>query len=125
MADPTASLGPVLTGPGAPLAFHLMAKPTGAICNLDCDYCFFLSKEMLYPGSRFRMADDLLETYVRQLIEAHAYAPVVEIAWQGGEPTLMGVEFFRRSVELASRYLRPGQRAAYTIQTNGTKLDEG
>src|SRR5438105_9888350 len=110
---------------GAPPAFHLLAKPTGAVCNLDCDYCFFLSKEMLYPGSRFRMADDLLETYVRQLIEAHAYAPVVEIAWQGGEPTLMGVEFFRRSVELASRYLRPGQRAAYTIQTNGTKLDEG
>src|SRR5438477_3277799 len=108
----------------APPAFHLLAKPTGAVCNLDCDYCFFLSKEMLYPGSRFRMADDLLETYVRQLIEAHAYAPVVEIAWQGGEPTLMGVEFFRRSVELASRYLRPGQRAAYTIQTNGTKLDE-
>ena len=45
----------------APPAFHLLAKPTGAICNLDCSYCFFLSKEMLYPGSRFRMADDLLE----------------------------------------------------------------
>src|SRR5437763_13952932 len=106
----------------APPAFHLLAKPTGAVCNLDCNYCFFLSKEMLYPGSRFRMADDLLETYVRQLIEAHAHALVVEIAWQGGEPTLMGVEFFRRSVELTSRDLRPGQRAAYTIQTHGTKL---
>ena len=56
----------------APPAFHLLAKPTGAVCNLDCSYCFFLSKEMLYPGSRFRMADDLLETYLRQLIEAHA-----------------------------------------------------
>ena len=55
----------------APAAFHAMAKPTGAICNLDCEYCFFLSKEMLYPGDRFRMADDLLETYVRQLLEAH------------------------------------------------------
>ena len=52
----------------APRAFHLLMKPTGAVCNLDCSYCFFLSKEMLYPGSRFRMADDLLETYVRQLI---------------------------------------------------------
>ena len=51
--------------------FHLLAKPTGAICNLDCAYCFFLSKEMLYPGSRFRMADELLEPYIRQLIEAH------------------------------------------------------
>jgi uncharacterized protein len=106
-----------------PRAFHLLAKPTGAVCNLDCSYCFFLSKEMLYPGSRFRMADELLETYVRQLIEAHGDAPEVAIAWQGGEPTLMGVPFFRRSVELAARCLRPGQRAAYTIQTNGTLID--
>jgi len=103
--------------------FHLLAKPTGAVCNLDCSYCFFLSKEMLYPGSRFRMADELLETYIRQLIEAHRGVPAVDVAWQGGEPTLMGLEFFRRSVELVNRYLRPGQQAAYTIQTNGTKLD--
>lgn len=109
--------------PPAPPAFHLLAKPTGAVCNLDCSYCFFLSKQMLYPGSRFRMADELLETYIRQLIESHARAPVVEVAWQGGEPTLMGVDFFRRSVALADRYLRPGQRAEYTIQTNGTRLD--
>ena len=108
----------------APPAFHLLAKPTGAVCNLDCSYCFFLSKEMLYPGSRFRMADELLEAYLRQLIEAHAQVPEVTIAWQGGEPTLMGVDFFRRSVELAERYLQPGQRAAYTIQTNGTLLDD-
>src|SRR6478735_132474 len=108
----------------APPAFHLLAKPTGAVCNLDCSYCFFLSKEMLYPGSRFRMADELLETYVRQLIEAHSQVPEVQVAWQGGEPTLMGVEFFRRSVELANGLLKPGQRAVYTIQTNGTLLDE-
>ena len=107
-----------------PRAFHLLAKPTGAVCNLDCSYCFFLSKEMLYPGSRFRMADELLEAYVKQLIEAHAGVPEVAIAWQGGEPTLMGVDFFRRSVELAEDYLQPGQRATYTIQTNGTLLDE-
>ena len=108
----------------APPAFHLLAKPTGAVCNLDCAYCFFLSKEMLYPGSRFRMAEELLETYVRQLVEAHAGVPVVTIAWQGGEPTLMGLEFFRRSIELTERCLKPGQRAEYTIQTNGTLLDE-
>jgi uncharacterized protein len=107
-----------------PAAFHLLAKPTGAVCNLDCTYCFFLSKEMLYPGSRFRMADELLETYIRQLIESHARVPEVTIAWQGGEPTLMGVEFFRRSVELAKRYLRTDQRAIFTIQTNGTLVDE-
>jgi uncharacterized protein len=107
---------------GSPGAFHLLAKPTGAVCNLDCSYCFFLSKELLYPGSRFRMAEDLLETYLRQLIEAHE-VPEVTIAWQGGEPTLMGIDFFRRSVELAEGFLRPGQRAAYTIQTNGTLID--
>ena len=110
--------------PHTPRAFHLLAKPTGAVCNLDCSYCFFLSKEMLYPGSRFRMADELLEEYVRQLIEAHAGVPEVMVAWQGGEPTMMGVEFFRRSIELADRYLQPGQRAVYTIQTNGTLLDD-
>jgi uncharacterized protein len=107
-----------------PTAFHLLAKPTGAVCNLDCSYCFFLSKELLYPGSRFRMAEDLLEIYLRQLIESHVRAPEVAIAWQGGEPTLMGVDFFRRSVEIAKRHLRPGQRAAFSIQTNGTLLDE-
>src|SRR5215467_11034277 len=116
---PSAALLPA----GAPLAFHLLAKPTGAVCNLDCTYCFFLSKEMLYPGSRFRMADDLLETYLRQLIEAHAGAPEVVVAWQGGEPTMMGLDFFRRSVQLAARYRQPGQRLVYTIQTNGTLVD--
>ena len=65
------AVGPVLTMPGVPVAFHVMAKPTGAICNLDCEYCFFLSKEMLYPGSRFRMAEELQETYIRQLLEGH------------------------------------------------------
>jgi uncharacterized protein len=111
--------------PGStPRPFHLLAKPTGAVCNLDCAYCFFLSKELLYPGSRFRMADELLETYLRQLIEAHGSEPEIAIAWQGGEPTLMGLDFFRRSVEIANSYLRPGQHAVYTIQTNGTLLDE-
>lgn len=109
---------------GAPLAFHLLAKPTGAVCNLDCTYCFFLSKEMLYPGSSFRMADDLLELYLRQLIEAHAAAPEVVIAWQGGEPTMMGLDFFRRSVELAGALKRPGQRIVHTIQTNATLLTD-
>jgi uncharacterized protein len=106
-----------------PPAFHLLSKPTGATCNLDCAYCFFLSKEMLYPGSRFRMADELLETYIRQLIEAHR-TPFVNVAWQGGEPTLMGVDFFRRSVEYVERYRRPGMTVEYTIQTNGTLIDD-
>ena len=107
----------------APPAFHVLAKPTGAVCNLDCTYCFFLSKEMLYPGSRFRMADEMLETYIRQLIESHQTREV-SLAFQGGEPTLMGLPFFRRAVELAEKYRRPGMTIEYTIQTNGTLLDD-
>ena len=101
-----------------------MAKPTGAMCNLDCEYCFFLSKEMLYPGSRFRMAEELQETYIRQLMEAHSRVPEVVVAWQGGEPTMMGLDFFRRSVELERKYARPGQRILNTMQTNGTLLSD-
>jgi uncharacterized protein len=107
----------------APPVFHILAKPTGAVCNLECKYCFFLSKEMLYPESHFRMADALLETYIRQLLEAHR-GPEVEVAWQGGEPILRGLDFFKRSVELVKRYQRPGQKVQYTIQTNGTLLDD-
>lgn len=103
--------------------FHLLSKPTGAICNLDCKYCFFLSKEMLYPGSRFRMADDLLETYIRQLLESQP-GPEVAVAWQGGEPLLMGLDFFKRSVDYVEKYRKPSQRVAYTLQTNGTKIDD-
>jgi len=114
----------VLLPDSAPRPFHLLAKPTGAVCNLDCSYCFFLSKELLYPGSRFRMADGLLQTYLRQLIEAHAGAPEVVVAWQGGEPTMMGLGFFRRPVELADGMKQPGQQITYTIQTNGTLLDD-
>jgi len=104
-------------------SFHLLAKPTGPICNLNCEYCYFLSKEMLYPGSRFRMADGLLEEYIRQLLESHE-TPLVTVAWQGGEPTMMGLDFFRRSVELVDRYRRPGQQIEFTIQTNGVLLND-
>ena len=76
-----------------------MAKPTGAICNLACSYCFFLDKELLYEGDRFRMSDEMLERYIVQLIDAHQ-APDVTIAWQGGEPTLMGVDFYRRALQI-------------------------
>jgi uncharacterized protein len=101
--------------------FHVLAKPTGAICNLDCKYCFFLSKEMLYPGDRFRMADDLLEIYIRQLVESQP-GPDVSVAWQGGEPTLMGLDFFRRAMGVVEKYRRPGMTIEHTIQTNGTEL---
>ena len=104
-------------------SFHLLAKPTGAACNLDCGYCFFLSKEMLYPGSRFRMADELLEEYIRQLLEAHNVS-VVTIAWQGGEPMLMGLPFFQRSIEYVEKHRKRRVSIEYTIQTNATLIDD-
>jgi uncharacterized protein len=109
--------------PAAPPAFHVLTKPTGAVCNLDCTYCFFLSKEALYPGSRFRMSDETHEQYIRQLLEAHQ-TEMVTVAWQGGEPTLMGLDFFRRTMELVEKYRRPGQVFEHTLQTNGTLIDE-
>ncbi|MEY3681451.1 MAG: hypothetical protein RL547_2064 [Actinomycetota bacterium] len=102
--------------------FHLLAKPTGATCNLDCTYCFFLSKDALYPAGSTKMRDDTLEAYVTQLIDAQPDGEV-NVAWQGGEPTLMGVEFFRRALTLAERSKRPAQNLVHSIQTNGTLLD--
>jgi uncharacterized protein len=107
----------------APQAFHLLAKPTGAICNLACSYCFFLDKELLYPGSKFRMSEATLETYMRQLIESHRSSRVT-VAWQGGEPTLMGVDFYRKAIRFQEKYRRPGMTFENTMQTNGTLLDD-
>ena len=100
-----------------------MTKPSGAICNLDCKYCYFLSKEMMYPGSRFRMADELLETFVKQYVESQR-APEVTFAWQGGEPTLMGLEFFERVMHYQQKHARPGMKIHNALQTNGTLLDD-
>ena len=108
----------------APRVFHVMSKPTGAICNLNCEYCFFLSKEELYPGSGFRMSPSVHEAYVRQLLEAQVGADEVVMAFQGGEPTLMGLDFFRRTLELEAIYATPGQRILNTVQTNATLLDD-
>jgi uncharacterized protein len=100
-----------------------MAKPSGSACNLRCDYCFFLKKGRLYPGSAMRMTGEVHEAYIRQLLEAHR-APLVTVAWQGGEPTLMGLDFYRRSVELQEKYRKPGTRVENTFQTNGILLDD-
>jgi uncharacterized protein len=107
----------------APAAFHVMTKPRGAICNLDCAYCYFLSKELLYPGSRFRMARDLLERYIQQYIAAQR-VPEVTFAWQGGEPALMGLDFFRLAVELQAKHCPPGVTIHNTLQTNAVTLDD-
>ena len=107
----------------SPPAFHILTKPTGATCNLNCGYCFFLAKEQLYPHSRFRMTDEVLESYLRQYLSAQRI-PRATIAWQGGEPTLMGLDFYRRSIECEQKYARSGITIERTLQTNGTLLDE-
>jgi uncharacterized protein len=112
-----------MTTATVPQAFHIMAKPSGSACNLNCAYCFFLKKERLYPGSDFRMPDEVHEAYIRQLLEAHQ-TPQVTVAWQGGEPTLMGLDFFRRSVELQEKYRKPGTTIENTFQTNGILLND-
>ena len=103
--------------------FHIMTKPIGPLCNLDCEYCFYLEKEVLYPEkSDFRMSDEVLENYIRSYIEAQPTAEV-SFAWQGGEPTLLGVKFFRKVVELQKKY-GEGRQISNGFQTNGILLDD-
>ncbi len=103
--------------------FHIMTKPIGPICNLDCSYCFYLEKEKLYPETKhWAMEDATLERYVQSYIDAQP-GDEVNFAWQGGEPTLLGVEFFERVVALEQKYAG-GKRISNALQTNGTLLDD-
>ncbi|KHT62503.1 sulfatase maturase [Photobacterium gaetbulicola] len=104
---------------------HVMAKPSSSVCNLDCTYCFYLEKENLYPErkSRWQMSDDTLEAYVKQYIAAHSDNESIEFSWQGGEPTLMGLDFFRKAVELQNKY-KQHHRITNAFQTNGLLVDD-
>ena len=104
-------------------SFHIMAKPTGPICNLDCKYCFYLEKENLYPDkSDFAMSYDVLESFIKQKIEIHN-VDQVNFARQGGEPTLLGIDFFKKIVELQKKYSN-GKRIENGFQTNGILLND-
>ena len=102
--------------------FSALAKPTGALCNLACAYCYYLPKGRLYDDDQ-AMSDDVLAAYLSNLLDSQPDGRV-EISWQGGEPTLRGLDFFRRAVALARQLRRPAQRLAHVIQTNGTLLDD-
>lgn len=104
-----------------PPAFNVMVKPVGPVCNLACDYCYYLTKEKLFPGSDFIMTDSLLEDFTRQYIQSQL-APHISFVWQGGEPTLAGLDFFRKAVEFQKKYIRSGVIIENAIQTNGTLL---
>ncbi|MCY1389003.1 Anaerobic sulfatase-maturating enzyme [compost metagenome] len=106
-----------------PQGLHLMAKPVGPICNLDCSYCFYLEKEQQFPPrEHFRMDDKVLRDYVQRYIAAQS-GPEVEFTWHGGEPTLLGLEFFQRACDYQRRFAG-GKVIRNTLQTNGTLLDD-
>ena len=104
--------------------FQVFAKPGGAVCNLACRYCYYLGKERLYPESTtFRMTDEVLEAYVTQHIEASS-DPIIRFSWHGGEPTILGLDFFRKTVALQRKHEPEGRTIANGLQTNGILLDE-
>jgi uncharacterized protein len=101
--------------------FHVLAKPVAAACNLECRYCYYLQR----PGAGVsrRMPREVLDAFIRDTLAAHASMPEVTFSWQGGEPTLAGLDFFRDAVALQARYAPHGTRIANALQTNGTLLD--
>ena len=104
--------------------FQVFVKPTGPICNMDCRYCYYLKKEHLFPeGESFRMPDEILEEYIVQHIEASPET-VIRFSWHGGEPTILGLDYFRRIIELQRKHQPPDRRIANGIQTNGILLDD-
>ena len=104
--------------------FHSMIKPSGSQCNIDCQYCFYLHKEQLLEQPKMpRMSDDVLEQHIRQYIDAQTGSEVV-FSWQGGEPMLMGLDFYKRVVTLQNKYKKPDQAIYNDLQTNGLLIDE-
>jgi len=108
---------------GTVRSVHTTIKAIGSACNLDCVYCYYLSKEELLGQKKRRMQEDVLEHFVREYIAAQD-AEEIAFSWHGGEPTLLGLPFFRRVVALQQKYLPPGRRVANDLQTNGTLLDD-
>ncbi|QOQ39423.1 anaerobic sulfatase maturase [Trueperella pecoris] len=109
------------TEPVRHIPLSVVTKPTGSSCNLDCAYCFFLSKELLYSPDKQTMSEEALENFIRNFLAASPDGPVT-LLWQGGEPTLRGLPFFERAVELGKQYRRPTQNVTHAIQTNGTLI---
>src|SRR5215469_1339645 len=121
-AEGPAGLEPVV--PERKGRFHAMAKPIGSTCNIDCSYCYYLHKEHLLEQHRGRrMGPTMLERYIRQYIEAQNGDEII-FSWQGGEPTMLGLDFFRDIVEIQKRYAPEGRRISNDLQTNGTLLDD-
>lgn len=112
-----------MNGHGQP-GFHIMAKPIGPACNLNCTYCYYLEKTVLFPGQKkpLKMPDHVLETFIQKYITSQD-VPEVSFVWQGGEPTLLGIDFFRKVIKLQNRWA-DGKNITNAIQTNGTRLND-
>lgn len=107
-----------VTLPYRPRSFHVIVKPVGAACNLNCTYCYYRHK----AAAGEPIADELLEAFIAQYLEQQELSPV-RFNWHGGEPTLLGLDFFARVVELQRKYAR-GKEITNELQTNGTLLDD-
>lgn len=114
----------IMSNSTIPSNCHVMAKPSSSICNLDCKYCFYLEKEKLYPerNKNWQMDDETLEQFVKQQIAAQS-GPEVHFAWQGGEPTLMGIDFYKKAIEFVNKYAN-GKTVHHAFQTNGILLND-
>ena len=106
-----------------PQGIHVVAKPIGPACNLNCAYCFYLEKQALFgPGEQYRMSDTVLSAFITNYVSSQP-TPVVEFVWQGGEPTLLGLDFFKRVIELQKPFAGT-KTIANSLQTNGTLLTD-
>ena len=106
-----------------PQGIHVVAKPIGPVCNLNCEYCFYIEKQALFgPGEQYRMSDDVLSAFITNYITSQP-TPVVEFVWQGGEPTLLGIDFFNRVVELQKPFAGT-KSITNSLQTNGILLTD-
>jgi len=105
------------------LGIHVVAKPIGPVCNLNCEYCFYLEKQALFgEREKYRMSDEVLSAFITNYIKSQP-TPVVEFVWQGGEPTLLGIDFFKRVIELQRPFARQ-KTITNSLQTNGTLLTD-
>ncbi len=106
-----------------PQGIHVVAKPIGPACNLNCEYCFYLEKQALFGADEnYRMSDDVLSAFITNYVKSQP-TPVVEFVWQGGEPTLLGIDFFKRVVDLQKQFSGV-KTISNSLQTNGTLLDD-
>jgi uncharacterized protein len=107
--------------------FHVLIKPIGPVCNIACEYCFYLEKKKLFPYKKktdFRMSEDTLETFVKQYVNGQPYGTTeVNFTWQGGEPTLMGIGFYKKAIDFQNKYRRKGMKISNAFQTNGILLN--